>query len=179
MHIAKRLHAGSLSATDETDWEALYRELLPKVYAYFAYRIGSRQSAEDLTATTFERAWKGRHRYRRDSAAFSAWLFGIARNVAREHFRQPRPEIELDESRPSSRDQQPEERLLTQQNFEALAQLLAKLPQRERELVALKYGAEMTNRAIAKASGLSESNVGTILHRTVASLRQQMEQDDE
>lgn len=179
MHIAKRLRAGSLSATDETDWDALYRELLPKVYRYFAYRIGSRQSAEDLTATTFERAWKRRRRYRRDTAAFSAWLFGIARNVAREHFRRSRPEIDLDESRPSSPEQQPEQRLLTQQYFDALAQLLTKLPERERELIALKYGAEMSNRAIAKVSGLSESNVGTILHRTVASLRHQMEQDDE
>ena len=56
-------------------------------------------------------------------------------------------------------------------DFERLSRLLAGLPERERELVALKYGSGMTNRAIAKATGLSESNVGTILHRTVGQLR--------
>ncbi len=49
--------------------------------------------------------------------------------------------------------------------------LLQRLPAREQELVALKYGAEATNRAIAALTGLSESNVGTILHRVVLELR--------
>ena len=56
-------------------------------------------------------------------------------------------------------------------DFERLSRLLAELPARERELIALKYGAEMSNRAIAKVAGLSESNVGTILHRTIQALR--------
>jgi RNA polymerase sigma-70 factor (ECF subfamily) len=52
-----------------------------------------------------------------------------------------------------------------------LGALLKQLPQREQEIVALKYGAEATNRAIAELTGLSESNVGTILHRLVQTLR--------
>jgi RNA polymerase sigma-70 factor (ECF subfamily) len=55
--------------------------------------------------------------------------------------------------------------------FARLHGLLAELPARERELVALKYGAGLTNRAIARMTGLGESNVGTILHRTVLELR--------
>ena len=56
-------------------------------------------------------------------------------------------------------------------DIERLVVLVAKLPQREQELLALKYGAEATNRAIAELTGLSESNVGTILHRVVQALR--------
>ena len=52
-----------------------------------------------------------------------------------------------------------------------LSGLLAGLPAREREILSLKFGAEATNRAIARLTGLSESNVGTILHRTIAGLR--------
>ena len=52
-----------------------------------------------------------------------------------------------------------------------LAALVGALPERERELLALKYGAGATNRAIARLTGLGESNVGTILHRTIAALR--------
>jgi RNA polymerase sigma-70 factor (ECF subfamily) len=48
---------------------------------------------------------------------------------------------------------------------------MADLPERDRELLALKYGAGLTNRAIAKATGLSESNVGTIAHRAVDAIR--------
>jgi RNA polymerase sigma-70 factor, ECF subfamily len=50
---------------------------------------------------------------------------------------------------------------------------MARLPERERELLALKFGAGATNRDIARVTGLSESNVGTILHRTVQALRSQ------
>ena len=57
-----------------------------------------------------------------------------------------------------------------------LRRLLAPLPPRERELIALKYGAGLTNRAIAQLVGLSETNVGTILHRLVKQLRTQWEQ---
>ena len=56
-------------------------------------------------------------------------------------------------------------------DFLRLSALLADLPERDRELLALKYGAGATNRAIAKLTGLGESNVGTILHRVVAALR--------
>ena len=56
-------------------------------------------------------------------------------------------------------------------DFARLSALLTHLEARERELVALKYGAGLTNRAIAELTGLSESNVGTILHRVVTRLR--------
>jgi RNA polymerase sigma-70 factor (ECF subfamily) len=56
---------------------------------------------------------------------------------------------------------------------EFLHGLLLELPEREQELIALKYGAGLTNREIAKITGFSESNVGTILHRTVCRLRKE------
>jgi RNA polymerase sigma-70 factor (ECF subfamily) len=65
----------------------------------------------------------------------------------------------------------PEETVVRQSDASRLASLLAELPDRERELVALKFGAGMTNRAIARATGLTESNVGTIVHRAVETLR--------
>ena len=58
------------------------------------------------------------------------------------------------------------------------ARLLAALPDRERELVALKYGAGLTNRAIARLTGLTESNVGTILHRAIVALRADWKEGD-
>ena len=53
----------------------------------------------------------------------------------------------------------------------ALRAALASLAPRERELVALKFFAGLTNAEIADVLGLSESNAGTRLHRTVEKLR--------
>ncbi len=65
----------------------------------------------------------------------------------------------------------PEQEAGLRSDIDRLEELLAHLPAREREILALKYGADMTNRDIARHTGLSESNVGTILHRTLQGLR--------
>jgi len=155
----------------ERDWDALYAEQLPRVYNFFRYRIGDGPEAEDLTSITFEKAWRARDRYRRDLAAFSTWLLVIARNVAVDHHRQRRDHAPLEAAASVAAGETPEELAIRRSDRDRLAQLLERLPERERELVALKYGAGLTNRAIARMTQLSESNVGTILHRTIQELR--------
>ena len=156
----------------EPDWEQVYAEQLPRVFNFFRYRLGDTADVEDLTARTFEKAWRARHRYRRDVAGFATWLLTIARNVAIDHLRarQRYEPLDVAAAVPSS-DDTPEQQAVQHSEAQRLAALLATLPPRQRELIAMKYGADMTNRAIARATGLSESNVGTILHRTVESLR--------
>jgi RNA polymerase sigma-70 factor, ECF subfamily len=69
------------------------------------------------------------------------------------------------------------ERSFQEQQDKALLQrLLLELPERDHDLVALKYGAGLSNREISSVTGLSESNVGSILHRTVAILRRKWDQ---
>ncbi len=154
----------------ELDWEAVYREEMPRIYNFFRFRVGDGPGAEDLTSVTFEKAWRARDRYHRDRASVATWLFAIARNVATDHFRKDRREVSLEEASDLGAAS-PEAPLLQRADFRRLSALLADLPERDRELLALKYGAGATNRAIAKLTGLGESNVGTILHRVVAALR--------
>src|SRR5918999_3380626 len=71
----------------EPDWDQVYTEQLPRVLNFFRYRLGHTADVEDLTARTFEKAWRARHRYRSDVAGFSTWLLTIARNVAIDHLR--------------------------------------------------------------------------------------------
>ena len=156
----------------EPDWDLVYREQLPRVFNFFRYRLGNTADAEDLTARTFEKAWRARHRYRRDVAAFSTWLLAIARHVAVDYLRARRPSVPLEAaSSVASTADSPEQAAMLDSDAQRLATLLATLPERDRELLALKYGAEMTNRAIARLTGLSESNIGTIVHRAVDALR--------
>jgi len=133
-----------------------------------------------LTATTFERAWRIRSRYQTRIASLPTWLFGIARNVLREHLRnskitgQRSVPIFRSEELPSSVDI--EKGIQQQQEKDYLRMILLDLPDREQDLIALKYGAGLTNREIAKITNLSESNVGSILYRTVNNIRNQLEE---
>lgn len=168
--VSPRFLARSRAA--DVDWDAFYEAELPRVYNFFRYRVGCTAEAEDLTAATFEKAWRARDSYRRDLASFATWLLTIARHVAIDHYRRHRDEVGLDAvaDQPSP-DRTPEQSARLRSEIDRLSALLATLPEREREVLALKYGAEATNRTIAKVTGLSESNIGTILHRTLKDLR--------
>ena len=158
------------SAT-EADFAELYRIELPRVYNFFRYRLGDGPLAEDLTSETFEKAWRNRHKYNHDLAAFSTWLFTIARRVAVDHYRQQQPHVGLDDLIHLPATENTEELAQKNADFVRLSLLLAQLEERDRELVALKYGAGLTNRTIASLTGLTESNVGVILHRALRFLR--------
>jgi RNA polymerase sigma-70 factor (ECF subfamily) len=170
VQVLPRRLAGWITA--EPDWDQVYADQLPRVLNFFRYRLAHTADVEDLTARTFEKAWRARHRYRRDLAGFSTWLLTIARHVAIDYLRarQRYEPIEAADDVPSP-GHTPEQHALHQSDAQRLAALLATLEPRQRELIAMKYGADMTNRAIAHATGLSESNVGTILHRAVDALR--------
>lgn len=164
------------SSASEADFERLYQTELPKIYNFFRFRVGDGPVAEDLTADTFEKAWRKRDSYRKDLASFSTWLYTIARRVAADHYRKQRPEISYESAGPLTADETPEEMTTRQADFERLSILLAQLEERDREVVALRYGAGLTNRAIARLTGLTASNVGVILHRTLNTLRVEWEE---
>lgn len=171
-HVAQGRILVGLSS-EELDWDALYADLAPRVYNYFRYRLASNADIEELTSRTFERAWRSRGRYRQDRAAFSAWLFGIAQNVRRDHLQSRRSHLPLSEAPDLAAQTATDADIERDSDLAHLRRLTARLPERERELIALKYGADLNNRLIARLTGLSESNVGTILHRTVQTLRAQ------
>jgi RNA polymerase sigma-70 factor (ECF subfamily) len=161
------------SSAEEADWEAVYADLLPRIYNYFRFRLASEADVEDLTARTFEKAWSARTRYRRDRAGFATWMYRIAQNVCIDHLRSRRPHAPIEAALEVAAERTPEVDEERRSDLVRLAALTATLPDRERELIALRYGAGLSNRAIAPLVGLSESNVGTILHRTVQALRSQ------
>jgi len=156
---------------EEIDWHECYEKLLPKVFHYFWYRVGDRALAEDLTATSFEKTWKSRDRFRHDLGKFDYWVLGIARKVAVDYFRKYKATIPLDDPSVISSSHLIEEKFEEDEKVKTLQGQLQRLSPRERELIAYKYGAEFSNRQIAHLTGLTESNVGVILYRTVERLR--------
>jgi RNA polymerase sigma-70 factor (ECF subfamily) len=168
---AEREHRAALPSRSKTmDWEVVYRTEMPRIYNFLRYRLRDEWLAEDLTAVTFEKAWRYRHTYRPHESAFVTWLFTIARNSATDYLRRPQKQESLPETAVSP-TLAPEEAISRQQDLALLQQLLAELPNREQEILALKYGAELSNREIARQMGLTAVNVGIILYRTLHKLR--------
>jgi RNA polymerase sigma-70 factor (ECF subfamily) len=165
--------------TPQVDWEAIYQRELPRLYNFFRYRFGDDHVAEDLTSETFEKAWRNRQRYRHDLAAFSTWLLKIARNVAIDYYRKLPDDVPLDKEIVPEIDESMDSLIQQHSDYERLSNLLERLKDRDRDLVALKYGAQLTNRSIASLTGITESNVGTILHRILQHLRAGWEEDHE
>ena len=130
-------------AAEEADWDAVFADQLPRIYNFFRYRVGDGAVAEDLTSITFEKAWRHRARYRRDRGAFTTWLLhdrapsGDRPRAAR------RDHGSLDEAANLPAGETPEDVAVRRSDAERLLSLLATLPERERELIALKYGAEL------------------------------------
>ena len=162
----------------DIDWEAVYTSFLPRIFHFFCYKVGDEQIAEDLTSITFEEAWVSRHNFSIEMGEVAAWLMGIARHVAADYFRQPQRELSLEQETMAGAGS-PDESVQRRLDFQRVVRRLAKYSSREQELVALKYGAELNNRQIAQLTGLSESNVGTILHRVITRLRFEMEHEHE
>jgi RNA polymerase sigma-70 factor (ECF subfamily) len=160
--------------TEQDEWAQLYQQEMPRIYNFFRYRLQEEQTAEDLTAVTFEKAWRQRLSYQKNKAAFSTWLFTIAKNVAIDHMRQRHLLTEIGEHLPANTPS-PEEALQQKEHLAQLRQLLDGLPERDQEIIALKFGAALNNREIARVTNLSAANIGIILFRTVRKLRRQWE----
>ena len=151
----------------ELDFERLYRSSRDDVYAYAAGLLRDPVAAEDVTAAAFERAYRKRSRFNAERGSARAWLFGIARNAALDELRRRGRQAELstDPVDAASLPDRSDQRLL-------LDGALGKLEARERELIALKFFAGLSNAEIGRVIGTSASNAGTKLHRTMDKLRE-------
>ena len=156
------------------DFAILYRQYLPRVLNYVRMRVGDEPLAQDLTAATFERAFAKRGQLR-DHQAFAGWLFRIARNEVAQHYRRQGKrgaQVDLAAAYGVAADGPlPEEEALKQRELAVLLAAVERLSTREQEIIRLKFVAGLTNRSIAKAMRLSESNVAVILYRAIRRLR--------
>src|SRR4051812_30141289 len=163
-----------LPATATLDFEALYREARDDVYAYAAALLRDRGAAEDATAAAFERAYRRRSRYDARRGTPRAWLFAIARNAALDELRR-RKRVAGAEIPPSPEPPAPEEAAELAARRDAVRLALGRLPARDREVIALKYHAELSNAELAAVLGVTPTNAGTLLHRAMTKLRESVD----
>jgi RNA polymerase sigma-70 factor, ECF subfamily len=150
----------------------LYERTFPRVFAYVASLLRDRSAAEDVTAQAFERAYRKRRSYRPARGSMDAWVFGIARNAALDELRRRKRHAVLEVDPEDTGSPSPEDHAERAVRRETVRAALASLDGQERDLVALKFAGGLSNVEIARVLGMSESNVGTRLHRTITKLRE-------
>jgi RNA polymerase sigma-70 factor (ECF subfamily) len=161
----------------ELDFARVYEEHVWRVYGFLAYRVADRGTAEDLTQATFERALRAWSRFDPRRASVSTWLVSIARNLLIDHARRDhsRDERSLDDravdaSAPAT-VAGPEQRA---EGSPELIAALTRLPERDREVLALRFGADLSGGEIAALMGLSVANVHQIVSRALRRLREDL-----
>lgn len=160
------------AASRGIDFEALYRSSRDDVYAYVMTLVRDRSTAEDVTAAAFERAYRRRATFNARRGNPRGWLFGIARNAALDELRR-RKRVTPSDTEPVDPDNEgaAEQELELSLRRQTVRAAMAELEPRDRELVALKFFAGLSNGELARVLGISETNAATKLHRTVEKLR--------
>jgi RNA polymerase sigma factor (sigma-70 family) len=151
----------------------VYDEHVWRVYGFLAYRVRDRELTEDLTQATFERALRAWSRFDPRRASERTWLLTIARNLLTDHHRRDRSPLtgNLDDAALPTVEGPEEEVTRSAVLLEALGQL----SEREREVLALRFGGDLTGREIADVLELSVANVQQIVSRSLRKLRELLE----
>jgi RNA polymerase sigma-70 factor (ECF subfamily) len=159
------------------EFAEVYDEQLPRVYGYIAYQVLDVADAEDLTQQTFERALTHWSEFDSRRASVGTWLLSIARNLVIDAHRARgrRPASVPLESASSGDAEQTSPAPSDPGVSPELERALTALDDRERDLIALRYGAELSGPGIAEITGITVTNVQQILSRARKTLRRELE----
>jgi RNA polymerase sigma-70 factor (ECF subfamily) len=150
-------------------------DLIRQVYAYAAYRLGDGHDAEDVTSEVFERAIRYRRSYDRGKGEPLGWLLGIARRCADDALARRRRPPDDPEPEEIAADGSIEDETVRRLTVRAA---LAQLSDRDQELIALRYGAELTAPQIARVLDAQTNAIEVALHRALARLRRILDAQD-
>ena len=148
--------------------------LIRRVYSYVAYRIGDGPDAEDVTSEVFERALRYRGSYDEARGEPLHWLLGIARRCV-EDARANRVPVSAVEATESASAEDVGGDVVRRM---ALTAAIEGLDDRARDLLALRYGADLTARQIGQILGLKTNAVEVALHRTLKRLRGDLDETE-
>ena len=160
---------------DPAAFARLYDRYVDAIYAYVLHQTGSRERAEDVTATTFARAYEEIGRFEWRGVAYSAWLYRVANNLlAREH-RHPRW-ITLPESM-ADPDEGPEAAAVRNERAQRVRTAVRQLSPDQQQAVVLRFGAGLRNAEVAAVMKKSEGAVKLLIFRATRSLQRRLGPD--
>lgn len=164
------------AVADPGAFVALYHLYAGRVYGYVAARVDSRSDAEDIVSDVFMRALRNLDQLRTKQVdSFASWLFSIARHAVADYYRRDgrgHPVQPLEDSAEiSAPGPSLDQIILESAEAAALYALVRGLPERQREVVTLRYYGGLRNREIADVLGIGEKTVSAYLSRALNDLR--------
>jgi RNA polymerase sigma-70 factor (ECF subfamily) len=163
---------------DPESFSILYERYVNRIYNYIFYRTGSHYDAEDLTERVFLRALGHIKTYNNRGVPFTAWLYRIAHNLVANWHRDNsrRKEVPLeDQKNLHLRVDHPEAALVNSQDQAMLLQIIHGLSEERQQLIILKFVEHLSNAEVATIMGRSEGAIKSLYHRTLQSLREEMD----
>jgi len=161
------------------DIERLFAEHSQRLYAFVTYRTGDPAVAEEIVGDTFERVVRTRRRFDRSKGSEQAWIYAIAVNLVTDHQRRAGAERRAMDS-VGRRDERADadDPLAGVADRDELFRALDRLEPDVREVLALRYGADLRLKDIAKLTGRPLSTVHESLHRGLRRLQAELGRDD-
>ena len=163
---------------DDAAFVTLYDFYFPKIYAYVYKRCGHQQTAEDVVSIAFTKVFTGLGTYDAKSGSFKAWVYRIATNVLIDHYRKQgrRPkEAEIPEGYDIEHKdaERADDRVDRKIDRGRIEHVLKQLPEKDQEVLQLKFFAELSNIEIAQALGISANNAGVRVYRSLKAFKKQ------
>jgi len=156
-------------------WARLYEEYMPRIYRYIALRVRNQSEAEDLTEQVFLKALEAGPSFRWRGAPISSWLFRIARNQVIDFWRTDKTgrTVTLDESLIDD-IANPERTAERNEDIRQVIREMGQLTQAQREVIELRFAAELSTAEVARVLGKSQGAVKVMQHSALAALRKRL-----
>ncbi|MBU1082971.1 RNA polymerase sigma factor [Patescibacteria group bacterium] len=157
---------------DTKSFGQIYELWAESIYRYTYLKTKNEFAAEDLTAETFLKAWKGLKTFKpKPEVKFSTWLFSIARNTVIDYYRTVKQEISFD-NLPEIEDVEGGKELYGEQH--ELRDKLAHLRPEYREVLELRYVQDISISKVAQIMKKKEGNIRTLTNRALAALKKEL-----
>lgn len=165
-------------AGDSEAFGILYDAYVERIYRFVFFRVADEQTAEDITAQVFLRAWEKLGRYRIGNTPFLAWLYTIARNAVIDHYRTRKDSVALDDVAYSQPDhaESSDYRIDLATEVQSLSIAMKTLTQDQQKILLLKFIEGMSTDQIAHHLGKSEGAIRALQMRALQALAKRLEQ---
>lgn len=172
-HILERVRAGSPDA-----WDVVLRRLYPRLRAFAARKVPF-DDVDDIVSETMMRAVGSIGRFRGDEAGFDAWMFGIARHVAADHYRRGARFRRTDRHRVDVAPAPSDEATLLQADHQRVRAAFDQLSPTEREVLELRVIGGLSPEQTATALGKRAGTVRVAQSRALERLRHLLDTTNE
>jgi RNA polymerase sigma-70 factor (ECF subfamily) len=167
------MSASLRAITNRPPFDAVYGEFLPRITGFLRAKLCDPTDADDVAAEVFARAFQAYGRYEPRCGTPAAWLFRIARNAAFDHQRRARQRERAENAAVDAWRELEDPTQLAEQRFwyRELRYAIARLPQRQREVISLRHAGGLSFKEIGQRFGCTEDAAKMLYHRGLRALR--------